>query len=48
MTAIDVVEATIEQALGSVLALSTGDERLCSLVRVENDSRGMPPLLGLE
>ena len=47
VTTIDIVEATIEQALESALALSNGDEHLWSLALVENDSRGMRGLIWL-
>lgn len=47
VTTIDVVEATIEQALESAMALSNGDEHLWSLALVENDSRGMRGLIWL-
>jgi hypothetical protein len=47
VTTIDVVEATIEQALDSAMALSNGDEHLWSLALVENDARGMRGLIWL-
>ena len=47
VTTIDVVEATIEEALESALALSDGDKHLWSLALVENDSRGMRGLIWL-
>lgn len=47
VTTIDIVEATIEQALESARALSNGDEHLWSLAMVENDARGMRGLIWL-
>lgn len=47
VTTIDVVEATVEEALESALALSSGDEHLWSLALVENDARGMRGLIWL-
>lgn len=47
VTTLDIVEATVEEALESALALSNGDERLWSLALVENDSRGMRGLIWL-
>jgi hypothetical protein len=47
VTTIDLVDATVEEALESALALSDGDEHLWSLALVENDSRGMPGLIWL-
>lgn len=47
VTTVDLVDATIEQALESALALSNGDEHLWSLALVETDSRGMRGLIWL-
>lgn len=47
VTTIDIVEATIEEALESAIALSEGDLHLWSLALVENDSRGMRGLIWL-
>jgi len=46
-TTIDLVDATVEEALGSALALSNGDEHLWSMALVENDSRGLRGLIWL-
>ncbi|SDH56276.1 hypothetical protein [Microbacterium pygmaeum] len=47
VTTTDIVEATIEQALESALAMSNGDEYLWSLALVETDARGMRGLIWL-
>lgn len=47
VTTLDIVEATVEEALETALAMSNGDERLWSLALVENDSRGMRGLIWL-
>ncbi|TXK14798.1 hypothetical protein [Microbacterium wangchenii] len=47
VTATDIVEATIEEALESALTLSNRDEHLWSLALVENDARGMRGLIWL-
>jgi hypothetical protein len=47
VTTVDLVDATIEDALKSAFALSSGDEHLWSLALVENDSRGMRGLIWL-
>ncbi|MFF2272250.1 hypothetical protein ACFVTX_08240 [Agromyces sp. NPDC058136] len=44
---VDLVDATIEEALETGLALSNGDEHLWALALVENDSRGMRGLIWL-
>lgn len=46
-TTIDIVDATIEQALESGVALSDGNAKLWSLALVENDARGMRGLIWL-
>lgn len=46
-TTFDLLEATIEQALESAIALSNGDEHLWSLALVEDDSRGLRGLIWL-
>ncbi|WJL97190.1 hypothetical protein QSU92_08550 [Microbacterium sp. ET2] len=47
VTAIDLVEATIEEALEAASVLSNRDEHLWSLALVENDARGMRGLIWL-
>ncbi len=47
VTAVDIIDATIEDALDSARALSHGDEDLWSLALVENDARGARGLIWL-
>ena len=47
VTTLDIVDATVEEALESAHAMSNGDERLWSLALVETDSRGMRGLIWL-
>lgn len=47
MTTVDIVDATIEQALESAVALSHGNAKLWSLALVENDARGLRGLIWL-
>ncbi|MDN3494975.1 hypothetical protein QL996_03465 [Planococcus sp. APC 4015] len=47
VTTLDVIDATVEQALETAAALSDGDEKLWALALVENDSRGMRGLIWL-
>jgi hypothetical protein len=47
VTTIDIVEATVEQALESALAMSNGDQHLWSLALVETDARGLRGLIWL-
>lgn len=47
VTAIDLVEATIDDALDSARALSNRDEALWSLALVDDDSRGARGLIWL-
>lgn len=47
VTTLDILDATIEQALECALAMSNGDEKLWSLALVESDSRGMRGLIWL-
>lgn len=47
VTTVDVPDATIEQALESALALSSGDEHIWALALVDDDSRGMRGLVWL-
>jgi hypothetical protein len=47
VSAVDIVDATIEEALETARAMSGGDEHLWSLALVEDDARGMRGLLWL-
>ncbi|MGC5171266.1 hypothetical protein ACLQ2Q_11500 [Microbacterium sp. DT81.1] len=47
VTAMDIVEATVEEALQSAVAMSNGDEQLWSLALVETDARGLRGLIWL-
>ena len=47
VTAVDIVDATVEDALDSARALSNGDEDLWSLALIDDDSRGVRGLVWL-
>ena len=47
VTTVDIIDATIDEALDSARALSHGDEDLWSLALVENDARGRRGLIWL-
>lgn len=47
VTAVDLVDATVEDALESARALSNGDEDLWSLALIDDDSRGVRGLVWL-
>lgn len=47
VTTVDLMDATIEQALETATAASNGDEHLWALALVEDDARGMRGLLWL-